>query len=147
MLITQFSCTQPKYVKSEWNENQQSLAKPTGEITSDCTIKFKNSETCLTWSWEVKPTDSQTGSLIFKIFRKNKLDASNIYLTPNGEVKLKLWMPEMGHGSSPTQIEMIDIGTFRARSVFFVMPGLWELKFQVWSDQVLSDEAMVNVEI
>ena len=44
--------------------------------------------------------------------------------------QVTLWMPDMGHGSTPTQVSQLDTGTYRASEVFFVMPGLRQIKCQ-----------------
>ncbi|MBN8542499.1 MAG: FixH family protein [Deltaproteobacteria bacterium] len=54
-------------------------------------------------------------------------------LTDN--VDVVLWMPSMGHGSAPTQVERavdangnILTGVFNVRNVFFIMGGEWEVR-------------------
>jgi hypothetical protein len=51
------------------------------------------------------------------------------------DVEVLLWMPTMGHGSAPTQVERamdatgnILPGTFMVRNIFFVMGGEWEIR-------------------
>jgi hypothetical protein len=56
-------------------------------------------------------------------------------VNPNGQWLIKLWMPSMGHGSSPVKISQalgtagapLD-GVFNVTNVFFVMPGEWEIR-------------------
>lgn len=50
-------------------------------------------------------------------------------------VDVVLWMPSMGHGSAPTQVERaVDAnggtlaGAYKVRNVFFIMPGDWEIR-------------------
>jgi hypothetical protein len=50
-------------------------------------------------------------------------------------IEVVLWMPSMGHGSAPTQVErQLDAqgnvvpGVFRVRNVYFSMGGLWEIR-------------------
>jgi hypothetical protein len=40
----------------------------------------------------------------------------------------KLWMPDMGHGSSPTALVRQDDACTRVERLNFLMPGLWELR-------------------
>jgi len=49
-----------------------------------------------------------------------------------------LWMPAMGHGSAPTQIQrMLDdrgnviLGTYDVRNMYFMMAGPWEVRVKV----------------
>lgn len=51
------------------------------------------------------------------------------------DVEVVLWMPSMGHGSSPTQVErVVDAAgavvssTLRVRNVYFIMGGDWEVR-------------------
>lgn len=51
------------------------------------------------------------------------------------ELSVELWMPSMGHGSAPTQVERIlnqygdrVVGAYRVRNMYFVMDGEWEVR-------------------
>lgn len=121
-------CAQPKYVQ-ESGATENKIAQE--ENKADCSILFAESKNCLTWYWEKKPTSSQPGSLIFKIFRQNQFDQTPIELDTLQVPEVVLWMPGMGHGSSPTQTTLLDVGTYRASNVFFIMPGQWEIRFSV----------------
>lgn len=53
----------------------------------------------------------------------------------NDQVDVVLWMPSMGHGSAPTQVERsLDAdgnvlpGVFNVRNVYFIMGGEWEVR-------------------
>lgn len=139
------ACAQPKYenVIKESNPGNGS----TSEKVSQCQVKFKNSQYCLTWVWEVEPTDSVAGSLVFKISRGNNFDDSPVLTDFDFPVSVLLWMPSMGHGSSPTKTEKLDVGTYRTSNVFFVMPGDWEIRFQVKDGKTITDEAIVSLSI
>jgi len=45
--------------------------------------------------------------------------------------EVKLWMPEMGHGSSPVKIQRLDLKHFQVSDAFFVMEGAWLVKVDV----------------
>lgn len=112
------------------------------EAAPNCTLKFKNSQLCLSWSWEKPPLDRDTGTMTFKVYRPNRLDGSPVVTDLPELPTVVLWMPSMGHGSSPTQTEQIDTGTYRCKNVFFVMPGTWQIKFQVKNGTTVQDEAI-----
>jgi hypothetical protein len=103
------------------------------------------------WFWEKKPTSSVPGTLIFKVYRGNRLDDSPVLVEPEAgrlvRVGLVLWMPSMGHGSSPTRVDRVDVGTYRASDVFFIMPGEWDLRFQFSEDNQVIDEAVAQIRI
>lgn len=91
------------------------------------------------------PTSTQVGSLLFKVVRANALDDSPIPVDLPSVPVLVLRMPSMGHGSNPTFVEQVDTGSYRAKNVFFVMPGEWELKFQVKDGNTVQDETVVTL--
>lgn len=140
-LIVLSSCAKPKYV-NETPANQDPNAQ---EAQADCSTQFQISETCLNWYWEQKPTSQQPGSLVFKTYRLNTLDQTPVELDMEQTPSLILWMSSMGHGSTPTQTSRVDVGTYRASNVFFIMPGDWQLKFQIKNGTEILDEAQVNI--
>ncbi len=85
------------------------------------------------------------GSMIFKTYRLSSYDQSAIEVDAVSVPQLILWMPAMGHGSSPTTVTRIEVGTYRASNVFFIMPGQWELKFQVKEGSEIKDEAIIPI--
>lgn len=137
-----FGCAKPRYETA-----QPTSSGNTSQIqkVTDCEIRFQNSSYCLLWQWEKNPTSAQVGSLIFKVVRANALDDSPIPVDLTSVPALALWMPSMGHGSSPTSVEKIDTGSYRAKNVFFIMPGEWELKFQLKDGNTVQDETVVTL--
>ena len=136
-------CAQPRYVQEtaapELKANQ-------GEV-ADCSIKWSHSGLCLFWRWEKLPTGKQPGVLVFKSFRLSQLDNSPIESDLPGSASVVLWMPEMGHGSALTTTEKIDTGTYRSSNVFFLMPGKWEIKFDVKENDIITESASVAITI
>ncbi|MCB0412076.1 MAG: hypothetical protein KDD22_06085 [Bdellovibrionales bacterium] len=133
------SCARPKYLKTDVQDPSQ---KPT-EIAALCHLKFSNSGLCLSWFWEGEPPASgQVSSLIFKIYRLNAFDQTPIEVSPEGSLEVKLWMPDMGHGSTPVNVEELDEGTFRASKILFIMTGHWEIEFH---HKQVNTEEMVSV--
>jgi hypothetical protein len=49
---------------------------------------------------------------------------------PGGDFRVVLFMPDMGHGSSPTKIAKLPDtpGLFRVTKMYFTMPGVWEVR-------------------
>lgn len=139
------ACAQPRYE----TVIAQSTPSATGgsALAVDCSIKFAKSGLCLQWSWETRPTESTQGSLIFKTYRLNNYDGSMVNAETTLTPAVVLWMPDMGHGSSPTSVSRLDVGTYRAERVFFVMPGHWEIRFQLKSGNTVEDEIIVPIEI
>lgn len=85
------------------------------------------------------------GNLIFKTYRLNLLDQTPIEVDLFATPQVVLWMPSMGHGSTPTQTAWADQGTYRTTNVFFTMPGDWEIRFQVKNGSEVVDETRVRL--
>jgi hypothetical protein len=46
-----------------------------------------------------------------------------------GDFRVVLFMPTMGHGSSPTKIaKLTEPGLFQVSKIYFTMPGIWEIR-------------------
>lgn len=121
------ACAKPQYLST----SETGLQK-TG---SGCIATFKTSGSCVEMKWEKIPTETDFGSFIFSVS-----DDSNVLLdAPSTDAttlpKIVLWMPSMGHGSSPVAVERLSTGLYRAKNVFFTMKGDWEIRFQTASDQ------------
>jgi len=58
------------------------------------------------------------------------LNAQNEAIELDGDFRVVLFMPDMGHGSSPTKIAKLDTnpGLYRVSKIYFTMPGLWEVR-------------------
>lgn len=136
------ACADPKYVLANSNPPNLTTAED-----GNCSIQFAQSKTCLTWSWQKIPTDTESGQIILKTFRLNQLDQTPVEVDMPSVPKVILWMPSMGHGSTPTTTEPIDTGTYLIHNVFFVMPGQWQIKFQIKNEDTLIDEAIVDLAI
>lgn len=135
------ACARPQY----FQEGAPHGVKSTSGLK--CAATFAKSGHCVDWYWEVEPTASLEGSLVFKVFRPNLLDQSPVLQDLNETAHVELWMPDMGHGSTESSTERVDQGTYRAKEVFFVMPGLWEIRFQSRQGETTVDQAIVRVEI
>lgn len=146
-------CTQPKYVQETATteektpqENKTEVKAPQ-ENRTDCSIKWPSSGHCLSWYWQEPPVGKKLGVLIFKIYRLNKVDQTPVEIDGNGVPEVVLWMPSMGHGSTPTYTEWVDVGTYRTSRVFFVMPGRWEIRFQLREGDKIAEEVKIEVSI
>jgi hypothetical protein len=58
--------------------------------------------------------------------------------------RVKLWMPEHGHGSTPTQIGPVNEGCRVISKVNFTMPGEWDVRVELVDGD--SGAFMVDVE-
>ncbi len=140
--IVLLACAKPRYENININNNETSLP---AQKLSDCPLRLKNSGYCVTWAWEQKPMGSQAGSITFKILRANLLDQSIMPADITQDVTVLLWMPSMDHGSTPVKVSKVDTGSYRATNVRFVMPGDWEIRFQIKDGNNIQDEAIATI--
>ena len=69
-------------------------------------------------------------------------------------VAAKLWMPAMGHGSSPVKVEKakdssgnVIPGIFQGTNVYFITPGDWEVRIQLKQGSTVKEEAILAIHI
>jgi hypothetical protein len=133
------SCAKPTYLTRDENNRQKS------QSTTACAAKFYRSGNCVDITWETHPTESAVGSFLYKVSRENIADRSPVVVDTQGTPIVVLWMPSMGHGSSPVTVARVDTGTYRASEVFFIMPGKWQIKFQMTNGNEILDEAILDL--
>lgn len=117
------SCAKPTYVNK--------IAQPLGlssQMLGECSLSLKDSY-CLEVNWLEEPAENKFARFALKTYRLNKLDKSKVYENYFVESpSIELWMPDMGHGSSPVSVEKIDSGTYLVSDVYFSMHGDWQIK-------------------
>lgn len=59
---------------------------------------------------------------------------------------LKLWMPDMGHGSSPVTLNQLGLNKYQVSQAFFIMTGAWEVRV-TFNLEGVSHELHIPVEI
>lgn len=72
------------------------------------------------------------------VLRVEWTDAHQHPVEPGRPFDVSIWMPEMGHGSSPTQLRrVLDphgdvlVGSYDVAAMYFVMTGTWEVRFSL----------------
>ena len=78
------------------------------------------------------------GTAAIRFWRKVDGADSSHGIDPGFLVAVKLWMPGMGHGSSPVLVQPAQDesgasmpGSYEASRVYFSMPGKWEIWIQL----------------
>ena len=108
-----------------------------GDHLLDSDLSFAQSEIRIKVFWRVGPLIGDESQLLLVLHDKNGRPAS-----VKGKLDLMLWMPTMGHGSFPVKVSEIGMGIYEAKDVFFTMPGLWDIHFQIkelGTDQIIED--------
>jgi hypothetical protein len=128
------------------------VREPIHENDPGCPIEFPKSGLCATWSWEKLPNSQDYGTATLRFWVKNQGTAAGPYVTPGQTVFVKLWMPSMGHGSSPvTTSPKLDSsgdkvpGIFESTGIFFVMPGAWEIWIQLKNGTEIDDQSKFEI--
>lgn len=63
-----------------------------------------------------------------------------------GDFRVVLFMPDMGHGSSPTKIaKLTEPGLYRVSKIHFTMPGLWEVRITLRLPDVEPETQMFSL--
>ncbi|PIU01306.1 MAG: hypothetical protein COT74_02050 [Bdellovibrionales bacterium CG10_big_fil_rev_8_21_14_0_10_45_34] len=134
-------CARPIYETRQTDPSSGGQTKPD---SSECMLVFSNSVYCLDIQWKTEPTrPGERLALIFKTSRPNSYDKSKVLEDLPGEAKVYLWMPDMNHGSAKVRLQKLDVGTYEASNVMFIMRGFWQIHFQ-YQDSGGMHEAIVD---
>lgn len=136
MLVATVACAHPNYQDDVAPSNDHKPA-------STCALAYANG-TCVDIIWEVQPTDEAAGSFLLKFYSAN---APEVAVDPQAKVAVVLWMPSMGHGSSPVTVTPVSAGVYRATNVYFVMPGAWEIRIKLKNDKNETAEVVQAINI
>ena len=139
LLFFSLGCAKPNYVSLS-----SAGAGGLDQKPAVCAAHFAGKD-CVAIAWEKMPTETAVGSFVFKITRSNLADATPVVEDLSGDITVSLWMPAMGHGSSPVQVQRLDIGTYRATEVFFTMKGEWEIRIQLKARDEVKDQAIIPI--
>ena len=84
-------------------------------------LSFSNGTIHADVIWITGPQNEKESVMLVKFRSAEKME--------NLELKVSLFMPEMGHGSSPTKLEKVPGGNiYKISRVYFTMPGIWEVR-------------------
>ena len=136
-----------------FNHRQAQLAPVTvapaeGETTPAlCPLEFPKSGFCASLRWTQGPSE-EGSAFSLKFWRKDQGNVeSGPFLAPAPQLKVQLWMPSMGHGSSPVKVESPEPGVYNATDVNFIMPGDWDVRLQLKDGRDLLEQVTFSVKI
>jgi hypothetical protein len=134
--------------KANYSSDTSANSGEKGQAAS-CDLKFAKSGDCVEIAWKEKPTETKAGSFVFKISHSAASGQSSVPMDPQMAASVVLWMPAMGHGSTPVTVTKIDDGadpavSFLASEVRFIMPGEWQIKLQIKQANEVIDEAVLD---
>jgi len=133
--LSQVACAQPNY------QDAKPLAQESKPGTAQCPLYFKTEDLCANYDWVSKPTEDATGSFTLKFWKATDSSAAD----PSLALKVVIWMPDMGHGSSPVTITKQAVGQYLVDRVFFSMRGDWQIRFQLLNAKAVVEEQIADV--
>ena len=99
------------------------------ENSLTCKMEFQSHQLCADFIWVKEPQGGDEGEM--KIYFWHK-DQPGVFTSPSDlQVGVKLWMPDMGHGSQKVKVAQTSSGVYDATEIMFVMGGIWEIQFQL----------------
>lgn len=93
--------------------------------------QFPNEKLGFTLNWVVSPDLVNLSSFDLKLARP---------LDPNQNLNIYIWMPDMGHGSSPVEIKQMNATDYFISDIAFIMPGLWILHIEILENNQVIDQ-------
>jgi hypothetical protein len=128
------ACARPDYINPVSKKSSQGQ-------TDHCSLKFINSQLCSSIQWTMGPQSPDESELILKFWDEKTASENGPYVDPANTLSVILWMPSMGHGSSPVKIDKIETGVYRVHRVYFIMPGDWEVRIFLKNGTTTVDQA------
>lgn len=93
-------------------------------------------------SWEKGPVKNEE-SLLKIVWMKTSDDS----IIEPGEFDVVLWMPSMGHGSDPTEINKQQDGSYLISNMQFIMGGKWDVRIILKSQNGSNETQILPVEL
>ena len=138
-LLLLSACARPDYINpSEINGAQNNAHQ-------SCTLNLTQSGLCASLTWTQGPVSPAESEFILKFWNATGSSENGPYVDPTNTLAVVLWMPSMGHGSSPVTIEKLEPGVYRVRRVYFIMPGEWEIRTFLKNGATVIDQATVTL--
>lgn len=135
---------------SPTDTNPSEPSQPANEKPQEtiCQIFLSKAQICLHIQWLQKP-NSQTQAYFLLRFTQGKTNQPiplDVFQNLAQNLKIILWMPSMGHGSVPVIIKKNSDNSFlTVERVYFIMPGDWEVRFQLKENENIVDETSIQL--
>lgn len=139
-LLILAACARPEYASEKPTIPEGAQKAEAARVTLSALGLFVS----LVWK-QAQQDDESYGAFWLKFWRPNLADQSPVPQEVSADVGVKLWMPSMGHGSSPVLVRRVDIGTYLVEDVYFSMTGDWDIQIQLNTETGLIDEVAIPV--
>jgi hypothetical protein len=131
-----------------WNHAMENngLKKDSNEQVAE-SFKFSKTKFSFTLDWITGPIKGES-KFILKSWHEDLGSLSGPYQDLPNDLHIYLWMPDMGHGSSPVKIKKLGTGEYEVNSIYFIMGGKWEIYFQLLKNKVdVLDEVVLPISL
>lgn len=125
------ACANPDYVQKKSTVQNQS---------EQCDVYFEKLTACGKIVW--KSNLSTTEDAPFELQIVSAEEPKNLEILKSADLKVVLWMPSMGHGSSPTEVVKKSDMSYDVSRVYFIMNGQWEIRFQFMSRGIVPNQVI-----
>jgi hypothetical protein len=115
-----------------------------------CDLSFKKKKLCASLTWTKKPvlveapTEKDQAEFELKFWDPAKGSAAGPYVSPGADVSVSVSMPDMDHGSEPTDVKSGAAGVYDVSKVFLTMGGDWEIRVALKQNGKTSDVAQLK---
>ncbi len=115
---------------------------------AQCPIEFKKVGQCASIEWRVAPKIDAYAEATLKFWSKKTGAPTGPFENPDcKQLAVSLWMPSMGHGSSPIRLTLRETGIIDATKIYFSMGGLWDLKILLKNGNQVIDQAVLPINL
>ena len=136
------------------DHNQASLEELNQSTQGQCALSFPQARLCASLTWTVQPGRDTTGAFTLRFWNSATGTSRGPFESPANTVAVRLWMPSMGHGSSPVTVNQLTgsastprSGEYEATGVYFVMPGAWDIHVLLKDGARVVEEAILPITI
>jgi hypothetical protein len=136
LMFVMSSCGDSLFSESQVRKMPRGLEGIEGEL------EFLQSNLSLEIIWRKGPLVLEESNLIVVLKANDELKSLEKF-----NLKAKLWMPSMGHGSYPIMVKNLGNGVFDLSEVFFSMEGNWDFQFELYHQDLFLEQIKWPIEI
>ena len=114
-----------------------------GRILQDQNAVYTLGISSFSLDWIDGP-EKGTSKFIMNIWQEGVGTFNGPYQDLPGDLAISIFMPAMGHGSSPVKITKLAVGEYEVSEINFFMGGTWEVKFQNKESGHVHDESVLS---
>jgi hypothetical protein len=141
--VPSLGCARPEYVRAS-----DSAIQAQSQAT---VLDFPQAGLEAVLSPDAAPTSAAENKFTLKFFDSSSGATADAgpYVDTLLAVNVLLWMPVMGHGSSPVTLSRTAAGVYEVTRAYFIMPGDWQIRVQLKNATTNSviEEADISVKI